>query len=115
MSIACLANNHIRDYGDAGVMETIMHCHAHGIETVGAGKNLHAAGKISFVSVKNTTLAFINYCEEEFSIAGKVHAGANPIDSIQAYYDIKEALQSLRLFLQLFMVVMNILICLLPS
>ena len=37
------------------------------------------------------TLAIINCCEHEFSIADDDSAGANPLNPIQQYYKIKEA------------------------
>ena len=93
VGLACLANNHIRDYGHVGVMDTIELCHANKIATVGAGKNQNSAGKITYLELKGRTLAFLNYCEQEFSLAGRDYAGANPIDPIQAWYDIAEALK----------------------
>lgn len=35
--VACLANNHVLDYGVAGLRESLRVLHRHGIETVGAG------------------------------------------------------------------------------
>ena len=93
VGLVCLANNHIRDYCHQGVMDTIDLCQANGIATVGAGKNLDAARKITYLEVNRKTLAFINYCEAEFSIASLDDAGANPIDPVNAFYDIAAALK----------------------
>lgn len=35
--VACLANNHVLDYGVAGLRETLRHLGRHGVQTVGAG------------------------------------------------------------------------------
>ena len=35
--VACLANNHVLDYGVAGLRESLRVLHRHGIKTVGAG------------------------------------------------------------------------------
>lgn len=91
IGLACMANNHIRDYGNEGINDTIQLCTKNDIMTSGAGINEEAARKITYITLKNKTLAFINYCEEEFSIAGYNSAGGNPIDPIQAYYDILQA------------------------
>lgn len=91
VDIACLANNHIRDFGDKGIAETLEICHKNSIYTVGAGMNKNMASKNLYKVVENFKLAFLNYCETEFSIAGNTHAGANPIDIIQIYNDIQQA------------------------
>ncbi len=91
VKIACLANNHIRDYNDQGILDTIEICTQNGIDTIGAGENYEAAKKILYKNINNTNIAFINYCEAEFSIADLEHAGANPIDQIQIFYDIQKA------------------------
>lgn len=92
--IATLANNHILDFGDQGLMDTVNLCSQYNIDTVGVGKNLEDASKILYKRKDGETLAIINCCEHEFSIAGDDTAGANPLDPIQQYYKIKEAKQS---------------------
>lgn len=93
-NIATLANNHILDYGAQGLMDTVNLCSQYNIDTVGAGKNLEDASKILYKRKDGETLAIINCCEHEFSIAGDDSAGANPLDLIQQYYKIKEARQN---------------------
>lgn len=85
----CLANNHIRDYGAEGVMDTIKHCQEAGLDVVGAGRDLSEAAKPLVKKLGNQKVAFLNYCEREFSIAGNLRAGANPFDPIDAYHDIR--------------------------
>ena len=92
--IATLANNHILDFGAQGLMDTANLCSQYNIDTVGVGKNLEDASKILYKRKDGETLAIINCCEHEFSIAGDDTAGANPLDPIQQYYKIKEAKQS---------------------
>lgn len=86
-----LANNHFRDYGDEGVKNTLDKCREEGIDTVGGGMNLEEASKILYKQIGENTLAVINCCEHEFSIATDNHGGANPLNPIQQYYAIKEA------------------------
>lgn len=90
-NIATLANNHILDFGAQGLMDTANLCSQYNIDTVGVGKNLEDASKILYKRKDGETLAIINCCEHEFSIAGDDSAGANPLNPIQQYYKIKEA------------------------
>lgn len=86
-----LSNNHFLDYGKEGVERTIEACERYGIDTVGGGRNLQEASKIFYKEVEGKTLAVINCCEHEFSIATKETAGSNPLNPIQQFYAIKEA------------------------
>lgn len=91
VGVASMANNHVRDFDDQGVADTLNICKANDIYTVGAGWNKHEASTILYKNVNDVQIAFLNYCETEFSIAGDNTAGANPIDYIQLYHDINEA------------------------
>lgn len=86
-----LANNHFLDYGKEGVEHTLEACEKYGIDTVGGGMNLQEASKILYKKIEDNTLAIINCCEHEFSIATDETAGSNPLNPIQQYYAIKEA------------------------
>ena len=85
-----LANNHILDQDEQGVLDTINTCHAEGVKTVGAGKNLEDAKKPLIIDIKNKKVGIINLCEQEFSIATENSAGANPYNPINAYYQITD-------------------------
>lgn len=91
VGVACMANNHIRDFDNQGVKDTLNLCKSNDILTVGAGLNKQEASAILYKEVNGVRVAFLNYCETEFSIAGENTAGANPIDYIQLYDDIKES------------------------
>ena len=86
-----LANNHFRDYGDEGVKNTIDECKAIGIDMVGGGTDIKEASKILYKHIGEHTLAIINCCEHEFSIATNDSGGSNPLNPVQQYYAIKEA------------------------
>lgn len=86
-----LANNHFLDYGETGVDNTMKICRDKGLDTVGGGKNLHESQKVFYKEIEGQVLAVINCCEHEFSIATSTSAGANPLDPIQQYYQIREA------------------------
>ena len=86
-----LANNHFYDFGEVGVANTLNACQEYGIDTVGGGLDLHEASKILYKEIEGKTLAVINCCEHEFSIATDKTGGSNPLNPIQQYYAIKEA------------------------
>ena len=86
-----LANNHFLDYGKEGVKNTLKACKKYGIDTVGGGLNLQEASRVLYKEIDEKTLAIINCCEHEFSIATENTAGSNPLNPIQQYYAIKEA------------------------
>lgn len=86
-----LANNHFYDFGDDGVSQTIKACHDNGLDIVGGGENLSTAQTILYKKIKDKTIAFVNVCEFEFSIATSNSAGSNPIEPIRNYYDIQRA------------------------
>lgn len=86
-----LANNHFLDYGKEGVEQTLEACEKHGLDSVGGGMNVKEASKILYKEIEDKTLAIINCCEHEFSIATDTTAGSNPLNPIQQYYAIEEA------------------------
>lgn len=86
-----LANNHLRDYGDESVINTIKLLENNNVTTIGAGENITEASKTRLININGTKVAIINCCEHEFSIATEDHAGANPLDVIAQYYAIQKA------------------------
>jgi poly-gamma-glutamate capsule biosynthesis protein CapA/YwtB (metallophosphatase superfamily) len=51
VDVACLANNHILDFGEEGLLETIETLKKNGILTVGAGKNIKEASKPAVIKI----------------------------------------------------------------
>lgn len=88
-----LANNHFRDYGQIGVEDTIDTLVANEVDYVGAGKNIKDSKRILIKTINNTKIAFLNYCENEWSVANYKHGGCNPLNPTSNYYDILEAKQ----------------------
>lgn len=86
-----LANNHFYDFGEEGVANTLETCRKHGLSIVGGGTNITEAAKTLYKQINGQTLAVINCCEHEFSIATDKTGGSNPINPIKQYYDIQEA------------------------
>lgn len=96
-NLLTLANNHIRDYGDKGVEDTLKNAYEYGIDIVGAGKNLEESQLIYFKKFKDefgstkNEIAIINVTENEFSYATENRAGANPFDMISILNSLKIA------------------------
>lgn len=87
-----LANNHFLDYGEEGVSNTIKVCKEYGIDIVGGGRNIQEASKVLYKRIGEETLAIINCCEHEFSIATETSGGSNPLSPILQFYAIQEAM-----------------------
>jgi poly-gamma-glutamate synthesis protein (capsule biosynthesis protein) len=78
-----LANNHIMDHGKEGLHSTIEQLSQQRIEYVGAGENLNVASRPVILDKQGHRIGLYACAEHEFSIAGKNHHGANPIDLLE--------------------------------
>lgn len=85
-----LANNHILDYGEKAVQNTIDKCKKLNINTVGAGKNIKDASQPLSLAINGKRISIINCCEHEFSIASDTSYGANPLNPINQFYSIRK-------------------------
>jgi poly-gamma-glutamate synthesis protein (capsule biosynthesis protein) len=63
--VACLANNHVLDYGVAGLRESLRVLHRHGIKTVGAGLTDEQAHAPLTLTVNGQTIHIVNVSEGE--------------------------------------------------
>lgn len=86
-----MANNHILDYGASSMRRNLDTFDRLGLDHVGAGMNLAEASRTFYKKIDGKTLAVINCCEHEFTIATEQEAGANPLDPIAQSYAIREA------------------------
>jgi poly-gamma-glutamate synthesis protein (capsule biosynthesis protein) len=88
-----LANNHIRDYGDAGVINTLRTLDRYGIRHAGAGRNVRAAARPAYLEVNGVTVGIVS-CNQ-FSVARvratRSRAGALTCKSDEAFDAIREA------------------------
>lgn len=89
VNIACLANNHIYDYGEQGIKDTITECEKHNIETIGNVNRPDRKNSWLIKEIKSKKIGFLNYCEHEFSVRDKGLLGASGYDPVNAYYDIR--------------------------
>ncbi len=61
IDIVTLANNHMYDFGEEGLLETIKTLDAAGLKHVGAGRNNKEARKPVVMNVKGVKLAYLGY------------------------------------------------------
>lgn len=90
-TVAACANNHIGDYGEEGVLDTLKTLQNSGMLTVGAGENAQDAAKVCYIKCDDMTAALINCCEHEFGTARKGKAGAAAMDWYDTGKQITEA------------------------
>ena len=63
ITIASLANNHVLDCGQEGLLETMQELKKHGITPVGAGENVQEACKPLILGIKGLNVAVLAYLE----------------------------------------------------
>jgi poly-gamma-glutamate synthesis protein (capsule biosynthesis protein) len=88
VNIVCLANNHIFDYGEQGIEDTIEACQSNNIETLGIVKRKDGRVHWLIKSIKDKKIGFLNYCEHEFSVREEGLMSACGYDPIEAFYDV---------------------------
>lgn len=87
-----LANNHIRDCGDKGVITTISSCAKHGILTFGAGDILESASAPLIMECDGVKVGIIAFAEREFNYVKDGKSGAaffDPYESFELISDLK--------------------------
>ncbi len=90
MNIDCLslANNHILDYGEKGLISTCKTIRNAGVAYVGVGNNIEKVKKVHYFEVDHMRVGVLSCAEYEFSIATKYSAGAYPFDALEILDDI---------------------------
>lgn len=83
-----LANNHIMDFGTAGLLDTIQILAINNIDFFGAGTDLSIAKKPYIFTMDNKKIGILSCAEYEFTIAGAHIPGANPFDPLETLDDI---------------------------
>jgi hypothetical protein len=77
-SVVSLANNHIMDYGEEGLSETIAALNARGIAYAGAGRNLEEASRPALIDVEGIRVAVLCCADPRFTAATEHKAGTCP-------------------------------------
>ena len=84
IDLLSLANNHIMDHDNQGLVSTIQSLDEAGISHVGAGYNIEEAQKPFFFEIKGKHYGLYSCAEHEFSIAKEDKPGANPFDALES-------------------------------
>src|SRR5690606_20141744 len=82
VDLVTLGNNHILDYGEQGVVDTLNFCKKNNIKTIGAGMNLKEASEVFYLNTAEGKVAIVNFAENEWTSATTTSAGSNPMDFI---------------------------------
>ena len=90
-NIVSLANNHILDYGEIGVKDTIFACESKGIKTVGAANNFINARKPCIVENNGLKIGFYSVADNECASATEDSYGANGFDYCETFDDVRKA------------------------
>lgn len=85
IDLLTIANNHIMDQGEDGLLNTIRLLDRNGIKHVGAGDSLSSAAEPFFFDVGGKRICVYACVEHEFSIAGENSPGANPYDPLESF------------------------------
>jgi poly-gamma-glutamate synthesis protein (capsule biosynthesis protein) len=88
-NLVTTANNHILDYGAEGIKDTLDICDSAELNYVGCGKNIQEARKPFITTIGDIKIGVLNFAENEFCAVTKDNYGANPMNEITNYYDIK--------------------------
>ena len=93
-NLLTLANNHIQDYSDQGVLDTIKFAKEYKFDVIGAGKDINEASKPLIKEISKIKIGFINIAENEFCAATNNTAGANTFDFIENTKTIQQLKQN---------------------
>lgn len=88
--VLSLANNHVMDWGEDVVKETIELVNSLGVRTLGAGGNLKEAARPVVIEKNGVKLGFLAYAHRGRHCAGRRRAGTNPLIPRRVYRDIAE-------------------------
>ncbi len=91
INLVTLANNHIMDYGQVGLKDTLKVLRAGNIDYVGADIDGLKASNTFYFEKFGIRIAILNFAENEWSTTKNESPGANPVNPIQSFYSINEA------------------------
>jgi len=86
VGLACLANNHIYDFGSQGILDTVDICKKNQITTLGIINRPDGQDPYVIKRIQNIRVGFVNFCEHEFSVNGPEKLGAYGYDDIESFY-----------------------------
>lgn len=86
-----LSNNHMFDFGEKGMTDTLEALEKASLTWTGAGKNDTDSRKPLVIRLGSRTLAILAVCEHEYTYALENQMGANPFDPFTTLTDIADA------------------------
>jgi poly-gamma-glutamate synthesis protein (capsule biosynthesis protein) len=101
IDVAGLANNHLRDFKDKGVVQTVENLDRVGILHGGGGKNLSEAEKMLTVNIKGLKIGFWMLAEKEQNLATENRPGTsffNPDADIYIIPELRKQVDFLVIF-----------------
>ena len=88
IDLATLANNHIMDQGEDGLIDVCRNLSDAGVSYVGVGKDPVEAKKPSFFDFNGKRIGVYSCVEHEFSAVDRKSPGANPFDPLETPDDV---------------------------
>ncbi len=86
-----LSNNHVLDFGEEGLNDTLKALSEEGIHFTGVGKDETDSRKCQIIEEKGVRIALISVAEHEYTYALPDKAGVWPFDPFDTMEDITEA------------------------
>lgn len=91
INVVSLANNHILDDGESGLISTQKFLDKHGIRYFGAGRNLYDAEQALYITVNDVRFAFLGACDVPSVYADIGQSGVASMDSRRLINRITES------------------------
>lgn len=92
--VCTLANNHIGDFGEGAVMDTLALLDAHNIRYCGAGANIDRAYDACRLEKDGFSVSLISVCENEFGVATETSYGSAGYNARRLMNKIKKEKQT---------------------
>lgn len=88
VTAVAMANNHVTDYGEQGILDTFEVLEANGISHVGAGRNISDIN--THLSLLNSRICIYNVSEQFFNSPSETTPGVNLYDEYVVCNEIRE-------------------------
>lgn len=91
VDLCMLANNHVIDYGDDGVSQTIQNLKQQGISVIGAAESKASLHNLHIVGIDGIKVGLYNVADREFNAATEKASGVNAYDPLETFDQIRDA------------------------
>mgnify|MGYP004504972145 FL=1 len=88
--LVLLSNNHILDYGEKGLNNTLKILNENNINYTGIINSINEEYNGYIFEIENIKFGIYNVCENEFSVATSKSKGANPLIESKVYLEIQK-------------------------